>query len=251
MAGLEALVLELKELGLQEGDCVLVHSSYKSLGPIIEGPKTVIDAIIEVIGEEGTLIVPTFNFAFCKGEAFDVRSTPSQMGILTELVRQHPDSHRNMHPIYSFAFLGKHGSELGKLRYKSSYGADSVFGKLRELNGKIMIIGLSYNKSMTFFHHIEEMEGCDYRYFKSFAGTVTDWEGRTYQDTFTMFVRDLDKGVVTAVDPMGKVLEDQGAVSKKNIGEATVRLMKANDVYRITSREMKRNPKLLYQISEM
>jgi hypothetical protein len=84
---------------------------------------------------------------------------------------------------------------LGRLKYKSSFGADSVFGKLRELDGKIMVIGLPCNDSMPLFHHVEELEGCDYRYAKEFAGMVTDEAGRTYEDTFVMLVRDLDRCV--------------------------------------------------------
>jgi aminoglycoside N3'-acetyltransferase len=242
------IVAGFKEVGLEKGDVVLVHSSFKSFGGVESGPQTVINALLDVLGEEGTLIVPTFNFQFCRGETFDVRETPSHMGIISELIRKNPKSRRVFHPIYSFAILGKLTDELGSIRYKSSYGRDSIFGKLRDLDGKIMIIGLSYNNSMTFFHHVEEMEGCDWRYFKKFTGTVVEKSGRSYEDTFIMLVRDLGRGIVTAVDPMGEVLEREGVVSINKIGESTVKLMKANDVYRITAREMKNNPKLLYQI---
>jgi aminoglycoside 3-N-acetyltransferase len=249
MLSFNDLVLEFTELGLKNGDIVLVHSSYKSFSKVEGGPQTVIDALLSVIGAEGTLIAPTFNFDFCQGKPFDIRKTPSQMGVITELVRNNPQSIRVFHPIYSFSIIGKLAGELGNLRYKSSYGKDSIFGKLRELDGKIMVIGLPYNHSMTFFHHIEEMEGCDYRYFKDFKGLVTDNQGKTYDDTFTMFVRDIDKGVETAVDPMGEILEQEGVVNLRKIGEAIVRLMKANDVYRITAIKMKENPYLLYQVN--
>jgi aminoglycoside N3'-acetyltransferase len=63
-----------------------------------------------------------------------------------------------------------------------------------------------------------------------------------------MMVRDLERGVITAVDPMGEILEREGVVSIRTIGEATVKLMRAQDVYRITAGEMKRDPHLLYQI---
>jgi aminoglycoside 3-N-acetyltransferase len=102
---------------------------------------------------------------------------------------------------------------------------------------------------MTFFHHVEEIEGVDYRYIKIFSGEVTDEDGVTYKDNFSMLVRDLEKGVVTEVDPMGELMEDAGIVSIRVIGEATVKLMKANDVYTFTAREMKHNPRLLYTTS--
>jgi aminoglycoside 3-N-acetyltransferase len=250
MLTFEVLVDEFQKLGVQQGDTLLVHSSYKSLGGVDGGPQTVIKALETALGPEGTLIMPTFNFDFNKGVPWDVRTTPSKMGILTELVRLDPRAKRVFHPFYSFAVLGKHAEMLGSLRYKSAYERNSVFGKLRDLDGKIMIIGLSYTNSMTFFHHIEQMEGVDYRYLKQFTGQVTDENGNTYTDTFEMLVRDIDRGVVTEVNPMGELMEKAGIVQIRKIGDADVKLMKANDVYEFTAREMKRDPHLLYYIKK-
>ncbi|MBN1305124.1 MAG: AAC(3) family N-acetyltransferase [Anaerolineales bacterium] len=247
MLNFDQLVTDFRTLGLEPGDTLLVHSSYLSIGKVDGGPQAVIDALLDVLGPDGTLIMPTFNFNFNKGEPWDVRETPSHMGVLTELVRKDPRAKRVFHPIYSFAIIGKHAEMLGGLKYKSSYGPDSVFAKLRELDGKIMIIGLSYNNSMTFFHHVEEMVGVDYRYMKDFTGMVTDWDGNTYEDSFQMMVRDLDKGILTAVDPMGALLEEAGISKLRKVGKTTIKLMNANQVFEFTAREMKRDPFLLYQ----
>lgn len=250
MLTFEQLVDGFRKLGVAEGDTLLVHSSYKSFGEVDGGPATVNRALEAALGAEGTLIMPTFNFDFNKGAPWDVRTTPSKMGVLTELVRKDPRAKRVFHPFYSFAILGKHAEMLGNLRYKSAYERDSVFGKLRDLDGKIMVIGLSYNNSMTFFHHIEQMEGVDYRFLKQFTGEVTDENGNTYTDTFEMLVRDVDKGVMTMVDPMGALMEEQGVIKSARIGEADVKLMKANEVYEFTAREMRRDPFLLYYIKK-
>ena len=250
MLTFEKLLEGFRDLGVEEGDTLLVHSSYKSFAEVEGGPHTVIRALEAALGPQGTLIMPTFNFDFNKGMPWDVRTTPSKMGVLTELVRKDLRAKRVFHPFYSFAVLGKHAEMLGGLRYKSAYERDSVFGKLRDLDGKIMVIGLSYNNSMTFFHHIEQMEGVDYRFLKQFAGQVTDWDGRTYTDTFEMLVRDIDKGVKTMVDPMGALMEEAGIIKSAKIGEADVKLMKANEVYEFTAREMKRDPHLLYYIEK-
>lgn len=250
MLTFEQLVEGFRNLGVAEGDTLLVHSSYKSFGEVDGGPATVNRALEAALGAEGTLIMPTFNFDFNKGAPWDVRTTPSKMGVLTELVRKDPRAKRVFHPFYSFAILGKHAEMLGSLRYKSAYERDSVFGKLRDLDGKIMVIGLSYNNSMTFFHHIEQMEGVDYRFLKQFTGEVTDENGNTYTDTFEMLVRDVDKGVMTMVDPMGALMEEAGVIKSAKIGEADVKLMKANEVYEFTAREMKRDPFLLYYIKK-
>src|SRR5512146_2659032 len=142
------LLAGFRGAGLQAGDTVLVHSAFKSFGGVEGGPQTVIDVLLEILTPEGTLIMPTFNFDFNKGQPWDVRTTPSQMGVLTELVRTDPRAKRVFHPFYSFAIIGKYADELTRERYKSSYERKSVFGKLRDLDGKIMIIGLAYNDSL-------------------------------------------------------------------------------------------------------
>jgi aminoglycoside 3-N-acetyltransferase len=250
MLTFEQLADGFRNLGVEAGDTLLVHSSYKSLGEVEGGPQTVIHALETTLGAAGTLIMPTFNFDFNKGVPWDVRKTRSKMGALTEVVRVDPRAKRVFHPFYPFAVLGKHAEMLGNLRYKSAYERNSVFGKLRDLDGKIMVIGLSYNDSMTFFHHIEQMEGVDYRFLKQFTGEVTDENGNTYTDTFEMLVRDIDKGVMTMVNPMGALMEQAGIVKIRKIGEADVKLMKANEVYEFTAREMKRDPHLLYYINK-
>jgi aminoglycoside 3-N-acetyltransferase len=244
------LLAGFKRTGLQAGDTVLVHSAFKSFGGVEGGPQTVIDVLLEILTPEGTLIMPTFNFDFNKGQPWDVRTTPSQMGVLTELVRTDPRAKRVFHPFYSFAIIGKYAGELTRERYKSSYERKSVFGKLRDLDAKIMIIGLDYTHSFTFVHHVEQMEGVDYRFIKAFTGEVTDENGRTYSDTFYMLVRNLDKGVITEVNPMGAVLERRGVVTLHKIGDADVKIMKANEAYRVIAEEMKRDPFLMYQIKK-
>ena len=246
----DSLITEFQSLGVQSGDTLLVHTSYKAFGGVDGGPQTVVDALLTALTPAGTLIMPNFNFDFCKGIPWDIRETPSRMGVITELVRKDPRAKRVFHPIYSFAIIGPHAEYFTAERYKSSYGKNSVFGKLREHDGKIMVVGLAYNDSMTFFHHIEEMEGVDYRYMKSFTGQVTDWDGTTREDTFTMLVRDIEKGVHTMVDPMGALMEEAGVITVRQIGEAKVSLMKAKEVYEFTAREMRREPGLLYYVEK-
>jgi len=250
MVTFEDLVKGLRDVGIEEGDLLLAQSSYKSFGGVDGGPKTIIEALIHAVGEEGTLIMPAFSFDFCEGEPWDVRNSPSRMGIITELFRQDPRSCRVFHPIYSVSVSGKHAEEICSYRYKSSYGPDSVFAKMRELNGKMVFLGVHPNISITFLHHVEEMIGVDYRYMKEFTGQVTDWDGNTYEDTFTMMVRDIEKGVITDAVKMGELLDEKVLLKMNKIGEATVRLFDVNEVFEFTSREIKRDPFLMHRIEK-
>ena len=239
------LISKFKELGIKDGDVILLHSSFKSLGTVCSGPDYVIHALLDILGKNGTLIVPTFNFDFCNGSSFNVNETPSQMGIITELIRKNPDSIRTKDPVYSFAIIGKLKEKLGNLVYESSYGKDSMFAQLRKHDGKILIIGLAYNDSMTFFHHAEEMEGCDYRYFKEFDGNLIDFDGTEQKTKIKIFVRNLEKKVETDVDKMGVILENKGLVNKIKIGDVDIKFLDVNQVYIHTAEELKNNPHIL------
>jgi len=207
-----------------------------------------IDALKFILSEEGTLIVPTFNYDFCEGVSYDVKKTPSKMGIISELVRTDLNSKRTFDPVFSFSILGKYRDYLANLRYEHSFGPNSVFAKLRELNAKIMIIGLSYNESVTFFHHIEEIQGCDYRYFKEFEGEIIDNNGIKNKNKIILFVRDIEKGVQNNVNIMGEIMENESIVNKTVIGKSKIKMMKANDVFQRTVAEMEKNPHILIKI---
>ncbi len=165
------LMDEFRSLGVEAGDTIFVHSAYSSLGRapggVEGGPQTVIDAILEIVGNNGTLIMPTFNYDFLKGIPWDIRSSPSQMGALTELVRQDPRAKRMFHPIYSMAAIGRHAEELAAHRSRDCFGETTIFKKFRDWDAKILIIGLAYSKSITFLHHCEQAAEVDYRFLKN------------------------------------------------------------------------------------
>ena len=248
MLDYKKLVAEFKRIGLEEKDVVFVHSSFKSFGGVEGGPQTVVDALIHILGNEGTLIVPRFNFDFSTHNMpWDIRTTPSQTGIISEFVRKDPRSFSVFHPIYSFSIIGKHAKELVKHRYKGSYSKDSIFHKLRILDAKILEIDRVYHGS-TMYHYVEEMVGVDYRYLKNFTGTVTDENGKSYEDTFNIHVLDWDRNFRTNVWTMRKILEEKGVMKIDRMGDATVWYMKAEDMYRVTADAIKKNPHILCKI---
>ena len=92
---------------------LLVHSAVQFLGRPVGGLRMYLEAIQEVIGAEGTLVVPTFNFGFAQGERYDPADTPSQgMGAFSEFVRQLPEARRTSHPLQSVAVVGRYAADL-------------------------------------------------------------------------------------------------------------------------------------------
>ncbi|UCD58095.1 MAG: AAC(3) family N-acetyltransferase, partial [Candidatus Hydrogenedentota bacterium] len=98
------IVADLHSLGLDKGVNIVVHSSLSSLGHVEDGADAVIAALLEVIGETGTLVMPTFTFP--PEPAFDVDSTRSTTGLLTETFRKREGVYRSAHPTHSVAAFG-------------------------------------------------------------------------------------------------------------------------------------------------
>lgn len=184
------------------------------------------------LGPDGTLVLPLFNFDFAQGVAFDIRSTPSHMGVLTEIGRTWPGAVRTGHPIYSFAAIGARADDFAGVDNKSGYGADSPFAIVRELGGEIAALDLPDQHSMTFYHHVEEMHRVDYRLFKTFSGRYTDAHGCTEQRDYQLFVRDIDRGVVTSVERMGERLWQKGLYrGDRPLHDAGLRIIDANAMF--------------------
>lgn len=233
------LMQNWKNCGICKGDTVLLHS--KTVRILMKNIHldipTLLQSFLELLSDKGTLLLPLFNFEFTKGVGFDIRTTPSQMGVLTEYARKAPNFIRTKHPVYSFAVCGKYALEFEKLENKSAYAQNSPFGLLKEMDGKIAVLDLPDQHSMTFYHHIEECLNVPYRFHKEFTANYTDKEGKTELRTYEIFVRNLEQKIETFCDPMGELLWKakiyQGERANTNCG---LRVAKAREVFKFVAK---------------
>lgn len=205
--------------GIIAGSVLLVHSSMaRTFKRESCGPKDVIDRILNILGPEGTLLLPLFNFDFTNGTPFDFATTPSHMGAFAEAGRTWPGAVRTGHPIYGFTAIGAQANRFEEVNNRSGYGADSPFAMLRDLDGQIAVIDLPDQNAMTFYHHVEEMLDVPYRYHKNFTAPYTGQDGVTSPQTYSIFVRDIENGVLTSVDRMGEHLWSKGLYAGERPG---------------------------------
>jgi aminoglycoside 3-N-acetyltransferase len=198
-------------------------------------------------------VLPLFNFGFCSGIAFDIRTTPSEMGALTEAARVRGETVRTGHPVYSFAVLGKRKDIFRGIDNFSGYGDESPFGILHKEGGRIGVLDLPDQQSMTFYHYVEESMSVNYRFHKRFSGLYTDFDGVTRQRTYGLFVRKTDEGVVTHVDPMGEQLWSKGLYSGDRPGlNYGLRVIDAMSLYQEVANVIRQGKArgLLYEIKE-
>ena len=229
--------------GVKSGDTLLLHSSLKRT--LMEGRNNgftnlsvedVLDSFLDALGADGTLLLPLFNFDFTKGVIFDFNHSPSQMGGLTEVGRMRPNAVRTGHPIYSFCAIGKNADVFEMVDNESGYGPDSPFGILCSLDGKIGVLDLDDQNSMTFYHHVEEMLEVDYRYFKKFSGLYKDQNEKVSVKTYSLFVRNLEKGIQTHVNPAGELMWAKGLYNGFRPGSNSgLRVVSANKMFDFVS----------------
>ena len=104
-------------------------------------------------------------------------------------------------PIYSFAVSGKDREKLISLDDQSGWGPNSLFAYFHKSGAKNLFIGIDYKNGFTFDHYFEEKIGVDYRYFKYFESDYIDYSGIKSRKKYKMYVRDLDKNIVTSISP--------------------------------------------------
>jgi aminoglycoside 3-N-acetyltransferase len=162
--GRSELLAALKLAGVQSGDSVIVHSAIKAF-EAFEGNATDIIAVFrEAVGAEGTLMMPTLSMSgsaidFAKsGRIFDPRTTPSHVGLLSEVFRRLPGVVRSVHPTHSVAVSGPDTAWWIADHHlaETPCGRGSPFHRLLERDGKIVLAGTEV-PALTFFHCAEEL----------------------------------------------------------------------------------------------
>jgi len=155
------LVQAFRDVGLDTGDSLIVHSSFRSFGGRVEGgPNTVIEALLATIGPTGNLMLPTFNYTRPEPEPyFDPAATPGRTGVIPEMGRQRPDAVRSLQPTHSVAVIGPDAEALTRdhLSFRA-FGVGSPVDRLARTGGKILMIGVG-NVSNSTIHVAEEHAG--------------------------------------------------------------------------------------------
>jgi len=243
----------LLEIGLRKGDIIMVHSDLSSFGKLgdvkdkNEFIKDILDSFRNVIGKEGTLIVPTYNTeSFCKYKIYDVNKTISTAGIFTEFVRKLATSIRSEDPIHSHAGIGKYAEKLLKDVGDESFGEDSFFDRFYRLNGKIVNFGTQFNK-VTFIHYIETKFKVNYRFNKKFSGIIIKKDGSKKKKEIIYYVRYLpEDGMdveydINNMELLGSELEKRAFLKKIKLGNGYISCCNAKDCYEVGMDMLRKN----------
>jgi len=153
----DKMVETFRDLGIETGDSLIFHSSYRSLGEVEGGPAAVVDALLEAIGPNGNLMLPAFNYTRpLPHPYYDPAETPCRTGIIPETGRKFPGAVRSLHPTHSVAVIGPDAEELTKDHLEGrAFGIGSPIDRLAKRGGKVLLIGVG-NITNSMIHVAEE-----------------------------------------------------------------------------------------------
>ncbi len=134
----------LRQLGLRTGDRVIAHVSLSSFGLVEGGARTVIEAILTVIGSGGTLMMPYFFPPWYQG-AFDPwNPPPTTCGAVPRLLRTWPGAILSLHPTHPVVAVGLDARPLTEGHERvSSVGKDSPVDRIAKMGGKVLLLGVT------------------------------------------------------------------------------------------------------------
>ncbi|MFD2671731.1 aminoglycoside N(3)-acetyltransferase [Marinicrinis sediminis] len=252
----EDLVAQFYGCGVRQGHHIFVHTSLKSLGYVIGGAETLIRALLELVGEEGTLMMPSqtwknldpaigvhweveekdWPLIRAHWPAYDKAITPAiGMGTVAEMFRKWPGASRSDHPARSVAAVGKQAEWLTRDHDLSNiFGADSPADKLYQLDGYVLLIGVGYDKN-TSLHLAETRANFASKAFTDESSAVMV-EGRRQWVTYrTQAVDDVD------FVPLGQEYDKAMNIPVYQVGQADVRYLKQRPLVDWATAWMERN----------
>lgn len=231
----EDILSGLCEVGLSEGDVVLVHSSLSAFGHVEGGADTVIDALLDAVGDAGTVVVPTFTwgpFHNAHGVTLDLRNTSckGEVGIIPETFRLRENARRSTHICHSVAAIGPH--TVFVMGGPRSFGEGSTFHQLYELDAWNLLLGVEFT-SCTELHAVEEYMAVPYRRHRTFAdSTVILEDGIEAPCGSLEFLRYGD--YANDFGKMRAVLDRHDVLRTTEIGDALVTNVRIRDIFDVT-----------------
>ena len=162
----EVLIHKFSQLGIKQGDTLLVHVSLSSLGYVVGGAEALFLALRDVIGEQGTIVVPSQTVEISDPASWQYPPVPQEwhdvirdampayskdlsyskaMGAFSQFIGILPNSIRSNHPMYSFTAIGEKAVEIiGEDTFDFPFGEESPLARLYSIGAKVLMIGTDF-----------------------------------------------------------------------------------------------------------
>lgn len=257
------LVAHLRELGVERGRDLILHSSMREVGFIEGGAETFIAVLREVLGPDATLLMPAYPMKVPPLEhlqdptPFDLVEDPSSMGRITETFRKLPGAVRSAHPTHSVAAQGPAADLYTQTHHKSitPCGPGSPFRILSERGGQILCVGSGVGK-VTSHHTIEDLVAdfpLQVYHPDTFTkpvrfpdGRIERVQARIHSDAWTLLRVDNDE---QAYSEVYAAMKAAGILKEGRVGQASGHLFRADDLDRVHTARLRREGTTIYRLA--
>lgn len=234
------ILRDLESLGVQHGGLLFVHSSLSAVGRVEGGADAVVDALLEALGPNGTLVVPAFTYAdphdypdsIDPAWIFDPASTRSGMGAVTNAVRMRDGALRSIHLWHSVSAVGPLAETVVTAdgnAWASAWDETSPMAWVFDNGGLILLLGVPY-QNLTAVHVWEVEVGVDYRETRFITRRTPLADGTLVPLASQVHARrDWHPG--SDFNRMGERMEKAGLVAVGHVGNAVARLFPAADAH--------------------
>ncbi|MBN1294762.1 MAG: AAC(3) family N-acetyltransferase [Candidatus Latescibacteria bacterium] len=231
---MKTLKKQIGELGIREGTSLFVHSSLKAIGSDVKAEE-LIAALQSSVGKEGTLLFPTFSSR--KEDYFDPDTTPSVLGVVTEIFRTMPGTLRSRNPRHPVAARGPaaqiliedHEHAIGPC------GSGTPFEKHARSDGQILLIGVDFD-TLTLLHTAEAL--LDLPYLHVVEGKYLDSDGNVQH----ISMHQVPGGHRGGVRLFEKEFRKRGLIRYGQAGDARTMLMDAGKILDVMIELLQANP---------
>jgi aminoglycoside 3-N-acetyltransferase len=243
--GREELLAALRALGVERGSTVMVHSSFGDASGFRGTAEDLIDVFEEAVGAGGNLLMVSLPYRtssldyLSRERTFDVRKTPSMMGLVTEYFRRRPDVRRSLHPTHPVLAWGAKADWIvaGHEHCRYPCGPETPFHRLEQLGGMAIFFNVPF-ATFTFFHYLEHLVSPAMPFSlytaEPFVVPVVDGSGERSEVTTYVFSRDV---IARRRFP---VLEDelrrQGLIAARSVGNTRIEAVRVRRVVECVKR---------------
>lgn len=206
----------------------------------------VTECLLQAIGPEGTLVVPTFSYSFGSDKpqkVFDPAATPSVCGALSEHIRALPDAQRSLDPMFSVAAIGVQAQALTGDTGAECFGEDSFWRRFLDADG--LVLNLNFDAGSTFLHFVERRLGVPYRSDLTLSGDIVV-DGVSSATECVYFARNLDDPEASPkFERFDTLARAAGIVQTAKLGRGAVVAISAHDAAAFLAKAIEQEPRLM------
>ncbi len=230
MTDIATLAAQLHTLGVEPGAVLVVHTSFRAVRPVENGPTGLIEALRRALGPDGTLVMPSWTGD--DDAPFDPRTTAANadLGVTADTFWRMPGVRRSAHP-FAFAAVGPHAERVTVDPLAiPPHRPESPIGRVHELDGQVLLLGVGHDADTT-LHLAEAMSEVPYRTSKHITVLEDGGPKRIeYTETDHCCQR------FTFADEW---LRERGLQREGIVGSAHARLMRSRDIVRVAVEQLR------------